>query len=379
MARFHLARLILLLSVGSLGADSSPTTGVVSVNQLDVHNEPRDTGYVTGRLTKGTEVIVRRIRPDGWLAIDPPPESFRWIDQDALVLQDADRAEVGVDEATVRAGRPLARMPGPPRLRLKRGALVRLLDRPSLTLQHGDRVQVWRAIEPPEGDLCYVAAYGVALTSMPKSVRPVTPTQAQVRSFDTGVVSLGPEARADSLEPGFAADLKRVESMHRSALRQPLESWSLAGVREAYEELLKKHPVAKSREIVQARLARLEKQVAVAKSARAFQDRLTKTRALDKDVSDVMRRRDAQRASGLVAYDAEGMLQASSKEVDGVKVFTLVGSDGETSAYVSLPPGLAAKPYLSRYVGVRGDVRYEESLGAKVVHVTEMEALSDAP
>jgi hypothetical protein len=193
------------------------------------------------------------------------------------------------------------------------------------------------------------------------------------------VVSLGPEARADSLEPSFAADLKRVESMHRSALRQPLESWSLAGVREAYGELLKKHPDAKSREIVNARLARLEKQVAVAKSARALQDRLTKTRALDKDVADVMRRRDAQRASGLAAYDTEGMLQASSKEVDGVKVFTLVGSDGETSAYVILPPGLAAKPYLSRYVGVRGEVRYEESLGAKVVRVTEMEALSDAP
>ncbi len=73
------------------------------------------------------------------------------------------------------------------------------------------------------------------------------------------------------------------------------------------------------------------------------------------------------------------MLQASSRLVDGVRVYVLIGQDGQAAAYLKIPPSLNADRYVSQQVGVRGKVAYDEDLRAKVIEVRELDALSAAP
>ena len=60
-------------------------------------------------------------------------------------------------------------------------------------------------------------------------------------------------------------------------------------------------------------------------------------------------------------------------------MYALIGEEGYSIAYLLAPPGLLMGPLLSRQVGVRGAMSYDETLRAEVVEVTEIEALSPAP
>jgi hypothetical protein len=53
----------------------------------------------------------------------------------------------------------------------------------------------------------------------------------------------------------------------------------------------------------------------------------------------------------------------------------LIGREGRAVAYLDIPPGLDARPLLSKRVGVRGGVRYNESLGSRLIAVRDLEAL----
>ena len=74
-------------------------------------------------------------------------------------------------------------------------------------------------------------------------------------------------------------------------------------------------------------------------------------------------------------YDARGMLQASSRKVDGQKVHVLIGPEGTPVAYLAIPPGIPASRLLTRKVGVRGEVHFDESLGARLITVKDLDPL----
>ena len=53
----------------------------------------------------------------------------------------------------------------------------------------------------------------------------------------------------------------------------------------------------------------------------------------------------------------------------------MIGDEGRPVAYLDVPAGLDARPIVSKRVGVRGSVRYEERLGAKLIAVRDFETL----
>jgi hypothetical protein len=259
-------------------------------------------------------------------------------------------------------------MPGPPRGTLKRGELVRLLDRPPL--RTGERT--WLAIGPPANDVRYVSRDGVSKPGL-TAEQPV-PAPATSRETRASFVESPPVA-LDRLPPGVGAEIAQIEAEHRAALSGPVESWELEPVKRRYEALLKRADDPSSRDAVQARLDLVARQAEIARSARTIQTILERSRRRDRDVASARRNLDEMERPQRRPYVAEGLVQPSSRQVEGRRIYVLVGPEGVPVAYLDIPPGLDARPVLSKRVGVRGSVRYNEALGSRLIAVRDLEAL----
>jgi hypothetical protein len=384
----------ILLALLPSPRDEPAATAEVVAEALEVLDGPDEAAFPTGRVRRGDRVTIRSVEPGGWLAIEPPSGSFSWIDQAAIEEEEgAGRARVVVPQAAVRPGQPNARMPGAVGSRLEEGSFVLLRDRPSLTLRQGDAPRTWRAIVPPDDEVRYIRAAGVALARGPTPVRRSSRVAPREPPLDDPApprplpaMEVAPVSRTftdvggapDGLDADFARALAQVESWHRDALRLPVEAWSLEPIRRRYEALLGRATEASSQAAVRTRLAQVARQEEVARDARAVQALLERSRRRDQDLES-FRRRSEPEAADDDPYDAEGLLQPSSKQVEGRKVYALIGLSGATTAYLILPPGLRTETLLSRRVGVRGSIHFDDALRARVITVRELDPLDEAP
>jgi hypothetical protein len=349
-----------------------PAKGEVVAAVLDVFDEPDDRAVASRRLQRGDRVTVRDSDRPGWLAIDPPPGSFCWIDESAVGAADAlGRARVTADGALVRSGHPLARMPGEPWRELARGTVVQLLKYAPLAPGQGPQRRTWRAIVPPQGDVRHVHASGIQIREEPRPDGASPP--AEIR---TGYAPPGPQPQAQRpVSPDITDAIARIKSLHRAALRAPVEQWRLDDVRERYEALLKNVTDSAAGSVIRARLDEVARQQAIARDAREIETLLARSRRRDATVAlDQRRVADAQKPQAR-AYDVEGLIQPSSRKIEGRKVFALIGRDGATQAYLDIPPGIDVKGLMTRRVGVRGSVNYDAALRARIIAVREVEAL----
>jgi hypothetical protein len=408
-----IAGLMLLLITGQVEdaiGDSAPVEATVEADHLDVLDQPRDTAYVTGTLRRGDRVRVRvaRIPRTGWLAIDPLPTAICWIEESSLEHEDdhdgtraaaesADRhdrdqdldvgdrgpivrAWVGRPQAAIRSGNLRARLPGPPRGRLQPGTMVQLIDLPPLTLGRGAGASRWLAIVPPPDQADYVRAEGVRWTSPSPPAKPA----AEVRASYQGRGPDGPsQGRGQKTSPSspwppeVSAELERIDAMGRAILAsEPIEQWRFETVRAGYQGLLKRAGDRRDlEEAIRTRMARVTQYEQAARAAREIESILARSHRRDRDVAQVRRRLAQSERTRARAYDAVGFVQPSARKVDGHKVFTLIGGDGSTIAYLDIPPGLDPQPLLARRVGVRGPSHFSEDLGNRLITVRDMESL----
>jgi hypothetical protein len=351
---------------------------VVVAEVLDVFDEPAAEAYSTGQLHEGNIVEVHTIEPDGWVAIRPPAGSFEWIDATALEERGADAALIRAPRATLRSGRPGARMPGPPIAALERGTVVRLMDREPLRLRQGRSTRTWRAIEPPEGLLRYVRGDGLQLGTRPKPAPSRQSAKARPLRVDPGLVSIGPAIDAARLSAGQAQALQRLEADHRRILRGPIASWRLERVLDGYRSIAERVADPAAREGLRRRLDRAGRQASAADAARRFaavlaegHHRAAAPSSADSPATDA--------PDDEPPFDAQGLLQPSSKLVEGERVYALIGPEGRAVAYLRPAPGIMIRPLLGRQVGARGTARYDANLRAEVIRVRTLEALRDAP
>ena len=364
------------LLFGTLGLPDSPAelpaTAVVVVDSLAPYVEPDVAAVATGRLRRGEMVRVLDADPaSGWLTIEPPTLSFDWVERSAVRDEGDGTGRIVAVRAVVRAGVPQARMPGPPRVELTRGTPVRLLKRPPLVVGTGPGATVWTAIVPPSGEVRYVPADGVAwLTSRAPTGPPESPREIRA-SYDPGPKTGG----GSPFPPEVAAEVSRIEAEHRALLGEPVENWRLDAVRARYEGLVKRVTEPGASAALRDRLDTVARHEEMARSARTFQTLLDRSRRRDMDVALTKRKlADLDRARRR-PFVAEGLVQATSREVDGRRVYAMIGPRGTPIAYLDVPPGLDARPVLARRAGVRGGVHYNESLGARLITVRDLEPL----
>ena len=137
--------------------------------------------------------------------------------------------------------------------------------------------------------------------------------------------------------------------------------------------MLDRNPTSVERAAVEARLAVLERQSAASRAARKVEDLIEASRLRDRQVPHVDPARPAAVREGSDAYDARGMLQRTSREFEGRRLYALIGGDGHAVAYLQIPPGLNVRDLLGHRVGVNGDSRYDEELRARLILVRELE------
>lgn len=384
-------------------ADDAPRRAWVSADALVVLEEPDDTAFATGRLRRGDPVVVRREGPSGWLAIDPPRGAFSWIERSAIEKVGGGRARVQAQAAAIRPGGDSARLPGGTWTVVRKGTEVRLIDRPPLVLRQSDgQRRVWEAIEPPPGELRYVRAAGVVgfdagqlagagesdfpAFSFPNDPEPdrepgrtARLASERVGPIDPAFASVGPPVSELALTPTFAAALARAERGHRAVLVLPMESWRFDQVRLDYRGLLETAATPQERSAAQSRLDQLARQEAASRAAREIAAILDRSRRRDAEVQAIHSRLATFARANGSPFTARGLLQRSSKLVEGRRVYVLIGQGGQASAYLQIPPGLDVERFVASRVGVRGDAHYSEALRSRVIWVRDLEALDEAP
>jgi len=356
------------------GLLSAAPSAEVTAATLDVFSGPGGASLRTGSLRRGDRVVVRR--DEGrWLAIEPPRGSFSWIEARAIRQMSESRARVIVEEARVRPGSPGARLPGPPACTLARGDVVRLIDRPSPNPVPGEKANPWRAIAPTRDEVRYVLAEGIGRRG-PEG--PASPPDPAPRLRLAALATIAPGADPDAQPaPELKAALDPIEARHRDALRGPMDRWDLGPIREAYQALLQRQDDAGSQAAVRARIEQVGRQEQLARDARELDSALDRSRRRDGTVAALNARQSDARRPTPEPYDLRGLLQPSSKQVNGQKVFALIAADGSTAAYLDPPAGLDASTMIGRKVGVRGTGRLDEDLNARLIDVRDLEPLED--
>jgi hypothetical protein len=369
----------------ALGSSEDPTgTAQVASVSAEVFVSPRIGSFSTGKVRRGEQLVVYRVLDGGWVEIDPPAGSISWMEADDLEKNADDTLRVVVDRAYIRPGRPGALLPGPPRAVLRKGATVRALELPPIVINQGGTPRTWLGVEPPPGEHRFVRSENLRFrgpgsqpfdpsTSAP--VRPASRFVGPLPSVDPSIGAVSPTAARVELSGNLAAEFERIELRHRLILKQPPARWQLDAIKADYQTLLERTTDPAAQAALTARIQHVGRQAALAIAARAMEAQLQSSRSRDSELASLERSLEASAAAHHDAYDAEGMLQLSAKYVAGERVSVLIGPEGAPTAYLKVPPTLSIKSLVGKRVGARGRVRYDESLRARLVEVTEVEAL----
>ena len=375
-----------------------PRVARVVVEAVDVLDEPDDAAYSTGRLGRGHRVEVRGEGPEGWAAILPPDGAFSLVEETDLEDLGDGRAGVIVPHATVRPGRDGARVPGPPRLTLARGMIVRLLDQRPLVVRDSLGKKNWVAIAPPRTEVRFVRADALAdwpegdAEAEPPSRRdalassranadgptepgPSRPKTPSLGPIDPDFASTGNAGDLSGLPGELATRMRGIASRHRSILRMPIDRWDLSAIEDEYRRLLREGLELPEKRVVEGRLDRVIRQRKAATAAKRLSDLVRESRDRDGKTTSHPDLGGPGDTDSEVGFDASGLLQLSARTVDGTKVFALFGDDGHVVCYLTFPPGLAVTPFLAKRVGVRGEGRFDEGLGARLIRVKDLDAL----
>jgi hypothetical protein len=174
-----------------------------------------------------------------------------------------------------------------------------------------------------------------------------------------------------------AAQIKSVDELRQSIrTRQSIARWQMGRVRLNYEEILRKAGGdARVEEAIRARLVGVTRDERAAKAARTIEAILSRSHRRDQEIAAEIERVAVAGRSHARAYSAVGYVQASSRKIDGRKLYVLIGRDGSTVAYLDVPPGLEIEPLLAHRVGVRGDPHFNEDLGSKLITVRDVEKM----
>jgi hypothetical protein len=375
MAVRGLVALILLTGAAPPAQTSAPSTGRVIVDSAELFDRADATGFVVAELARGSSVTIDHETGDGWLAIEPPATVFCWLEEGALDRSTPGLARVVVDSVAPRSANPLARLPGLPLSPLRRGDKVMVLGRKPRVVPQSDGARVFVAIEPPAGQRFFVPSSSIRTDGGESGVLSAPRVQIAAVPIDSALLSPGNSLRPSTLPPALAADLARVETAQRAILRRALETWDLDAVKRSYQDLANRYRDPDSRALLEARIARVDQQSHLAQQARRFEMLVRESRS--RDATKRVRRPIEPAAA--IDYDAVGMLQPSSKLVDGKQVYSLVGENGTPTAYLSVRPGIRAERYLSSLVGVRGQVQYDSYLRNRVIDVEDLTPILEAP
>lgn len=352
-------------------ADPSPHAMMRAVisDRLEIRDEPTEARPVVGFLSRGDRVEVVREAAEGWVAIRPRPDADVWILADAVVpLRNGD-LYVDVPSTRLKSSTPAVDEVGPPGSVVSEGAVLTPGRKPPIEIVYGRRSRRYLSVVEPGGPIGerFVLSSGLespALATKSPEIRATEPAVRRASFVENDPVGLPPD---------LVGSFRNVEEGHRAILARPIESWDLEPIRRDYRALMAglREPAALG--AIRSRLDQIDREDEMAKSAREFEGLVRRSRQRDAVVERTRDSIKALRASEVASFDAEGLLQRSSKRVEGEKVFVLLDDEGLVVTYLKLPTGVDARNLLSRQVGVRGKSRFDEGLRFRLIEARDVE------
>ena len=377
--------------------------GAINDNAAFVRSGPSNNFYSTMNLKKGDRVTVVGIKYD-WLKIVPPEGSFSYIPK-AFVTRHGNGDIGRVNQQwSVRAGSSLNAMKTSVQMKIDADQQVKIL---------GEQDEYYKIV-PPEGAYLYVHQQYVD----PVAVEPkVELASGSEKAAEAGEPADGPAGQAPAaVEPAgvdsqpavtdattddtttkpavadatpapapvvaaAAEDLGKLEAEFKQASQLPIAERPVEQLAERYNALAKSGRLSgTARKIVEARLLTLkgdaearEEFLAFNKKKEAAAERLLALQAERQELEE--RRKQAE----VSLYTAVGALRMSSlQQGAGGTLFRLTDpATGRTLAYIR-SSDVKFTQMLNQFVGVRGTVRTDERLKAKLITPEEVEPVEAA-
>jgi uncharacterized protein YgiM (DUF1202 family) len=389
--------------------------GVINDNAAYVRSGPSNNFYATSKLQKGDQVTVLGIKYD-WLKIVPPEGSFSYVPR--LYVNrtgDGNRGRV-VQTTNVRAGSTMNGVKTAVQAKLEPDAEVKII---------GEQDEYFKIV-PPEGAYLYVnQQYVDPVRALDKAAiagaRPASertsaegqvvepddssdvaplaqkPTDEQsaggtpeTKPADTGAVATIEDPAPTTTPSGAAAapkavaqveDFAKVEADFKSAIDLPIADQPIEKLTERYQTLAKNGKLTSAAQrIVDTRLKFLAYAGAAREEMLAFQKKKEESKAKLTALEAERQEIDARRAQTQVElYTAVGALRVSSIQqgVGGTLYRLTDPSTGRTLVYVrSQDPKFAQS--LNQFVGIRGQVRTDAALKAKIITPETVEQVEQA-
>jgi uncharacterized protein YgiM (DUF1202 family) len=362
--------------------------GVINTDNVYVRSGPSENYYPTQKLSKGDKVTVVGIKFD-WLKIVPPEGSFCYVAKSYVEKTGEGTGKVSRPSINVRAGSSLNPQKGTIQMQLQEGDPVSII---------GEQDEYYK-IKPPAGSFVFVnkqyvdpvreLAQGEApVLPTPRSPTPRTPeTSVRVSGNETTPTTPGAEPGTATVEstpapsPAVApaatetaaqtqaeTDYDKAETDFTAASAQPLESQPLSDLVSRYTALTSNDnlPVTLRRNAesrLRALKSRLDAQneiLAVKKLREESNERIARLKA----EQDAINQRLA--GTSMRLFTAVGNLESSTLEQNGAPLYRLTDpGTGHTVVYVKSDNSLPAK--VGTFVGVKGDVLSDQTLGVKVI------------
>jgi hypothetical protein len=210
---------------------------------------------------------------------------------------------------------------------------------------------------------------------LPRTVRPVVHAKTQsVSEADHRTPAMD-----EGVPPAITSELTTIDAKRLEIeTGTPIERWRFDDVRARYQSLLRTalgDSVVEN--VIRERLEILTRREHAAEAATTIHTILAQSHNRDQDIVELRHRlrTSARKFARSRSYQATGFMQSSAQKIDGHKLFLLVGRNGETVAYLDIPPGLDPEPVLAHKVGVRGAAHYNGELQSRLITVRDLEKI----
>ena len=365
----------ILLSAPVRGEETFPYTTYVAVDDLYVRSGPGQNYYPTDKLRRGQEVEVYRHDPGGWCAIRPVEGSFTWITGRFLKPLEDGLATVTDDGVSARVGSRFSDIRDVVQVRLHKGEVVEVLERPAHGAGWGENA--WFKIAAPSGEFRWVSAKyldanypgdGVRRTSTAQEgTNPDVP--AAVVSDTESTVAAGESFLARSRKSRsltaeeYQAELDRIELEISVMVIEEPTVWSFDSLRQRTNGLLDQAQTAVERgraRLLANKIARFDDIKQRQDTVLAMREETDRTDRLWDGLrpGSVDVDRPAVTADIDDRFDGVGQLTQVVSPKLGAPRYALVDEAGDVRCYVTPAPGVPLYNYVGRRVGVTGTRGY---------------------
>jgi uncharacterized protein YgiM (DUF1202 family) len=349
---------VVIMAIGTAALGQSPPyETTITVREVEVRSGPSANYYATSKLSQGDRVRVVEEKEGGWLAIEPPPGSFSWIESRVLGKQTAQSAVVMAPEVPVRAGSSLSdRPPDVVSAKLPAGSQVVIMGNFKFAEDGGK----WWPIKPQK-ELRYI----------PKNaVKPAAPVESSATDASKASNAVLPPSTATATQLWQQAEQARqsgnvaeAQRLYEQCLRQPDIDFQLQvactnrlqGLKQANGVSV--HPGYQSGQPAEATAVapgyRPPSPPALPPTATSTSNPAQQSQAVGYG---------PRPGAGQSNATPPGRLRRAGFFIDGKQAYALEDSQGQLLFYVTAQPGVNLEQFINRNVTMTGSMVYHGQL-----------------